>query len=432
MSLAAESFTDYQRSAERLARQSPAWLAGLRQQALARFVGSGFPSPRQEEWKYTNVAPIERKRFALAETSGNANADWVRSKLLPNCWHLVLIDGQVAWEFSQLPKQNQTIVSDLGTALLRHQELTARGFGQAVDDNHGFIDFNTALFQNGALIYLGGGAHLEQPIQILHVQTQAAAIPTRHLILLEEGAAATVIETYVGTDAGGLSAHVSEALLGPSSRLEHFKIQQESDTAFHFGGLYVKQGPHSHFNQTQFALGGFLARSEIHVSLGEGSRCTLDGLHWANGRRHLDSHTLIVHAAPGSTSRETYKALAEGSGRSVFQGRIVVQPGAQKTDAAMENKNLLLSEAAEVDSKPQLEIYADDVRCSHGVSVGQLDEDALFYLQTRGIRPKAARQLLIYGFVNTLIEAVPVVSLRTFLHRELDHRFDAIELENTL
>lgn len=431
MSLAAELFTAYQRSAERLTRQSPAWLAGLRRQALARFVGSGFPSPRQEEWKYTNVAPIERKRFALAETPGNASASWLRSKLLSDCWHLVLIDGQVAREFSRLPEPGRAIVCDLDAALRYYEERVAQGFGRAVDENHGFIDFNTALFQGGALIYLSPGAQLKQPVQILHVQAQAIAIPTRHLVVLEEGAAATIIETYVGTEAG-LSAHVSEALLGPNSRLEHFKIQQESDTAFHFSGLYVKQGPGSHFRQNQFAVGGFLARSEIHASLGEGSQCTLDGLHWANGRRHLDSHTRIVHAAPHGTSRQTYKALAEDSGRSVFQGRIVVQPGAQKTDAAMNNKNLLLSETAEVDSKPQLEIYADDVRCSHGVSIGQLDQDALFYLQTRGIGPRAARQLLIYGFVNALVEAIPVAPLRAYLHQELDRRFDAIELENTL
>ncbi len=429
MTLPAESLPSYQTCTEILANQSPAWLARLRRHALARFLNSGFPSPRQEEWKYTNLTPIERKRFLLANTAGGADAGWIKSKLLPDCWHLVLIDGQVA-DFSHPPK-GAVIVSDLGTALLHHNELIARGFGQAVDESHGFIDFNTALFRGGALIYLSRGAHLTQPIQILHVQTKAQAVPTRHLIVLEEDTAATVIETYVGTEAG-LSAHVSEALLGPGSHLEHFKIQQESERAFHFGGLYVKQGAASHFSQTQFALGGFMARSEIHVQLGEGSQCTLQGLHWANGRRHLDSHTRIIHAAPGGTSRETYKALAEDAGRSVFQGRIVVQPGAQKTDAAMDNKNLLLSEMAEVDSKPQLEIYADDVRCSHGVSIGQLDQDALFYLQTRGIDPKAARQLLIYGFVNALVEAVPVAPLRAWLHQELDHRFDAIDLENTL
>lgn len=427
MSLAAESWTAYQDCTERLASQSPAWLARLRRQALARFLTTGFPSPRQEAWKYTNLAPIERKRFALAETQGNADAEWIQSKLLPDCWHLVLIDGQVAWEFSKIPQT----VSELGTALRQHNELVAKGFGQAVDESHGLIDFNTALFQGGALLYLSAGAHLERPIQILHVQTQAAAVLTRHLIVLEEKAAATVIETYIGT-AAGLSAHVSEALLGPSSSLEHFKIQQESDTAFHFGGLYVRQEAGSHFSQTQFALGGLLARCEIHARLGEGSHCTLTGLHWANGCRHLDSHTRIVHTAPNGTSREAYKALAEDEGRSVFQGRIVVQPGAQKTDAAMENKNLLLSETAEVDCKPQLEIYADDVRCSHGVSVGQLDQDALFYLQTRGIKPNAARQILIYGFVNAMIEAVAVPSLRTFLRREQAFRFDAIDLEAIL
>lgn len=427
MNLPVESLTAYQTCAEHLANQSPAWLARLRRQAMARFLHSGFPSPRQEEWKYTNLAPIERKRFPLVAKPGNVDADWIQAKLLPDCWHLVVIDGQTALEFSNLPPE--AIVCDLGSAL--HRDWIAKAFEQAVDESHGLIDFNTALFQGGALIHLSAGTHLAQPIQVLHVQTQTAAVLTRHLIILDEGAAATVIETYAGTGAG-LSAHVGEALLGPRSRLEHCKIQQESEYAFHFGGLYVRQGPASHFSQTQFALGSLLARSEIHVHLDEDSQCILTGLHWANGRRHLDSHTRIVHAAPGGTSRETYKALAEDAGRSVFQGRIVVQPGAQKTDALMNNKNLLLSETAEVDSKPQLEIYANDVQCSHGVSIGQLDQDALFYLQTRGIGPKAARQLLIYGFVNALIEAVPVAPLRAWLHQELDHRFDAIDLQHTL
>ncbi|GAB6068088.1 Fe-S cluster assembly protein SufD [Methylothermus subterraneus] len=420
----------YQNAAERLARQSPFWLAAFRRQALAQFLRSGFPSPREEEWKYTNVTPIERKRFALATAQGQVEAGWIRAKLLPDCWHLVLIDGQFAPEFAKLPKTGETLVADLKTALIQRPEPIAKGFGRAVEQSHGLIDFNTALFQDGALIHLSAGVRLAQPIQILHVQTQEAASLSRHLIVLEEGAAATVIETYVGT-AGGLLAHVGEALLGPNSRLEHCKIQQEADTAFHFGGLYVHQGPNSDFQQTQFALGGLLARSEIHVRLDENSRCTLHGLHWANGRRHLDSHTRIVHAAPNTTSREVYKALAEDFGRSVFQGRIVVQKGAQKTDAAMENKNLLLSETAEVDSKPQLEIYADDVQCSHGVSVGQLDEDALFYLQTRGIALEAARELLIYGFVNAAIEAAPLAPLRAFLHQELNGRFALLNLDSS-
>jgi Fe-S cluster assembly protein SufD len=418
-------------AAERLAAQSPHFLAELRQQALARFLESGLPSPRQEAWKYTNLAQIERKSLSLVQTAPTIDADSIRAKLLADCWHLVLVDGKVSEEFSRLPNRpQQAIVLDLKTALCHHPELIAQGLGQAVDQPHGLIDLNTVLFQDGAFIYLKPQVKLE-PIQILHLHTQAALIPTRHLIVLEEGAQACVIETYLGT-ADGLAVHVSEALLGEHSYLQHFKTQQEQDQAFHFGGLYVKQAANSCFRQAQFALGGRLARSEIHVRLEQNSRCELQGLHWAKGQSHLDSHTLIVHTAPGATSREVYKAIAEDRGRSVFQGRIVVQPGAQKTDAAMENRNLLLSEAAEVDSQPHLEIYADDVKCSHGVSIGQLDQDALFYLKTRGLELEAARELLLYGFANAMIAEVPLASLRAFLHRQVDQHFTALNLETAV
>ncbi len=430
MTLPAEALKPYQAAVETRLANEPDWLADLRRQALERFANKGFPSPREEEWKYTNVSPIERKRFPLAPAPGVVDEQWIEQQRLPGCWHLVLIDGFFAPHLSHPALAGDVVFCDMGSALRRHEALLTQNLGQTVDVEHGFIDFNTALFQGGALIRLSPGTRLEHPIQLLHVQTQAAAIPTRHLILLEAGAEAAVIESYVGEGAG-LTAHVTEILLAENTRLQHFKIQEEARRAFHFGGLYVKQAAGSRFEQTQFALGSLLARSEIHLHLGEASQCQLDGLHWANGRRHLDSHTRILHEKPGAVSRESYKVLAEDRGRSVFQGRIVVQPGAQKTDAAMSNRNLLLSDDAEVDSKPQLEIYADDVKCAHGVTVGQLDDNALFYLQARGIDADSARQLLLYGFVNELIETVTVAPLRQYLHRQLDNRFDAIDLEST-
>ncbi len=428
MTLSAEALALYQDAVESLASNSPAWLAGLRRKALDRFATNGFPSPREEEWKYTNITAIERKGFAVATSMGEVDPAWIGSLLLPECWHLVLIDGHFARDLSHPALVGDVVFCDMEAAKLRHADLLAEGFGQAVDVDHGFIDFNTALFQGGALIRLNPGTRLEQPIQILHILTQAAAIPTRHLIQIGEEAEATVIESHAGV-AAGLTAHVSEVLLGKNASLKHFIIQEDHQRAFHFGGLYVRQETGSRLAQTQFALGGFLARSEIHVTIGKDCETLLDGLHWANGRRHLDTHTRLVHAKPNGTSRENYKVIAEERGRSVFQGRIVVEPGAQKTDAAMNNRNLLLSDDAEVDSKPQLEIYADDVKCAHGVTIGQLDPDALFYLQTRGIDAESARQLLLYGFVNELIEAVDVEPLRGYLHRQLDRRFHAIPLE---
>jgi len=429
MTLPAEILESYRLRSATLAEDNPAWLAGLRHRAMVRFAERAFPSPRAEEWKYTNVTAIERKRFPLAASPGEVDAAWVKARLLPDCWHLVLIDGYVHHDLSHPALAGDVVFCDMGAALHRHADLLTQGFGQAVDEDHGFIDFNTALFHGGALIYLKAGTRLAQPIQILHLQTQEAIAPTRHLIVLEAGSEATVIESFAGR-AGGLTAHVTEAVLDRNARLRHFKIQEEHDRAFHFGGFYVRQAAGACCRQVHFALGGLLARSEIHHRLARGGEAVLEGLHWADGRRHLDSHTRLIHAEPEGVSRETYKAIAEQRGRSVFQGRIVVEPGAQKTDAVMNNRNLLLSDDAEIDSKPQLEIYADDVQCTHGVTVGQLDENALFYLETRGIDQAAARQLLLYGFVNEYIEAVDVEPLRAYLHRQLDTRFNAIELED--
>ncbi len=429
MSLPAEILEPYRLRSASLAENDPVWLAGLRHRAMACFAERGFPSPRAEDWKYTNVTAIERKRFPLAAAPGEVDAAWVKARLLPDCWHLVLIDGYVHHDLSHPALAGDVVFCDMGAALRRHADLLTQGFGQAVDEDHGFIDFNTALFHGGALIYLKAGTRLAQPIQILHLQTQEAIAPTRHLIVLEGGSEATVIESFIGR-AGGLTAHVTEAVLDREARLRHFKIQEEHDRAVHFGGFYVQQATGARCRQVHFALGGLLARSEIHHRLGRGGEAILEGLHWANGRRHLDSHIRLIHAEPEGASRETYKAIAEQRGRSVFQGRILVEPGAQKTDAVMNNRNLLLSDDAEIDSKPQLEIYADDVQCTHGVTVGQLDENALFYLETRGIDQAAARQLLLYGFVNECIEAVDVEPLRAYLHRRLGTRFNAIELED--
>lgn len=431
MGLPAEILAPYLSAVEKLTAGEPAWLAKIRQNALDRLASQGFPSPRDEEWKYTNVAPIERKRFPLASATTEVDTDRIKAQLLPGCWHLVLIDGIFASDLSHPALAGDVVFCDMGAALLRHESVLKRWFGQALDVDHGLEAFNSALFQGGSLVYLTPGAHLQQPLQILHCQTQNAAAVSRHLIVLEDHAKAQVIESFLGLEAG-LTAHISEVFVNRGAALQHFKIQREADRAFHFGGLYVKQAPDSDFQQTHFALGGLLARTEIHTQLGQASRCTLNGLHWANGRRHLDSHTRIVHNEVGASSRENYKAIADARGHSVFQGRIVVQPGAQKTDAAMNNKNLLLSDNAEVDSKPQLEIYADDVKCAHGVSVGQLDAKALFYLQSRGIDAHSARQLLLYGFVNEMIEAIKVAPLRSALHEQLDHRFDAIDLEGGL
>jgi Fe-S cluster assembly protein SufD len=240
------------------------------------------------------------------------------------------------------------------------------------------------------------------------------------LIVLDRNAEARVVETYAGVaDGGYLTAVVTEIVLAENAGLEHSKLQAEADKAYHFGGIYAEQARSARLRQHHSAFGGLLARTEIHSDVGQGAECELDGLFLASGRRHLDTHTLVRHVAPNATTRETYRGIASERGRGVFSGRIVVEKDAQKTDAEMSSRNLLLSDSAEIDAKPQLEIHADDVKCAHGVTVGQLDPNAVFYLETRGIDADSARNLLTFAFANEMVEKIRLESLQKQVQAEL-------------
>ncbi|CAG1772828.1 FeS cluster assembly protein SufD [uncultured bacterium] len=263
-------------------------------------------------------------------------------------------------------------------------------------------------------IDIPAGVVLPKPLHILHVSTRDEALAnTRSLVGLGANAEAKLIETFAGTAGKSyLTAAVTEIRLGDNAGLDHYKVQVESDKAYHFGGVYVSQEKTSRFKQSNLSFGGLLARNEIHAELGTGSECELNGLFLAKGRQHVDNHTLIHHLEPYGTSRETYRGVLAERARGVFQGRIVVHPQAQKTNAEMNNRNLLLSEDAEIDAKPQLEILADDVKCSHGVAVGQLDPESVFYLVSRGVDSETARNMLTFAFANEMVEKIGLDSLR--------------------
>lgn len=404
---------------------APSWLAQLRQEAAERFAAHGFPSPRDEEWRYTNVVALEKKLFQPSETTASGVVDpaLIDRYRLPEAWCLVFVDGLFVAELSQvsgLPRG--ALVLSLAEALKRHPEQVEAVFHRAArEENHGFVDFTTAYFRDGAFVALTAGVVLTRPVQLLHVSTRNDGLAVfRHAIALEANAEASVIETYVGAaGAAYLSAAVTEINLGDNAGLDHAKLQSESDRAHHFGGIYARQGRAARFRQHHAAFGGLLARTEIHAELGHGAECELDGVFLATGRRHLDTHTLVNHRAPHGTSRETYRGIAADRARGVFSGKIVVHPAAQKTDAELNNRNLLLSADAEIDGKPQLEIHADDVKCAHGVTVGQLDPQAIFYLQSRGVDYAAARAMLTFSFANEMLEKFRQPSLRELARDEL-------------
>jgi len=402
----------YQDVATDLPGQSLPWLQSLRSLARIDFTTHGFPSPREEEWRYTNITPIEKKRFSPSTGAGDSVKveELIQQHRLTDAWSLVFIDGIYVAEQSRLGGVPDTVeVMPIAQALERCPKKVEAILQQVSrQESHGFIAFNTAYFRNGAFIDLTEGQVLEKPIQILHLSTQTEGLAVlRHLISLGTHAQATVFETYAGgKDAACLTAAVTEIDLAANAKLDHHKLQIESARSYHFGGIYARQQETARLHQHHAAFGGLMARTDIHSDLGQGAECHLDGLFLASGRGHLDTHTLLRHRGAHALSRETYRGIASERGRGVFSGRILVDKLAQKTDAEMNNRNLLLSDDAEIDSKPQLEIHADDVKCAHGVTVGQLSNESIFYLQSRGIDEPSARNMLTFAFANEMVERI--------------------------
>ncbi|MGJ0486596.1 MAG: Fe-S cluster assembly protein SufD [Methylomicrobium sp.] len=404
------------------------WLSQRRAGALAQFAAGGFPSPREEEWRYTNVSAIEKKLFTpiAAATESAVDRAWLDSYRLQDAWSVVLLNGRFSAELSRLTGLPDTVlVLGMADALGKHPDLVESHFGKAVQDSeHGFVAFNTAWFTDGLFVHIPAKQKLAKPLQLLHVVTSADALAaTRHLIVADTMAQAEIVETYIGTDCAYLTASVGEVFAGENADLALYKLQAESDKAYHFGGTYVAQTRDARFAHHNYAFGGLLARSDIHADLDHASECVLNGLYVGSKRQHIDNHTRIVHQKPYATSRELYKGVLDGRARGVFQGRVIVAEDAQKTDSEMNNRNLLLSNDAEADTKPQLEIYADDVKCGHGVTVGQLEEKSVFYLQSRGVDEETARNMLTFAFANEMVDKIRIRELHDLVLGELLQRF---------
>lgn len=406
------------------------WLASLRQTALAQFDATGFPSPREEEWRYTNVAPIEKKRFKpgfAAAPAAAPDAALLERYRLHDVWSLVLVNGIYVPELSALDGIPAGVtITPISLALADDPGFIESRLGSvSANERHGFIAFNTAFFSEGLVLRVPAEQKLSKPVQLLHIATDSdTALSLRSLIVVESGASAQVVETFVGeTGSVNLCAAITEVALAERAALDHYMLQHQSERAYHFGGAYACVGRSACFRHTQLSFGALLARHEIHAELDEVAECTLDGLFLGRERQHVDNHTLIHHRAPRAISRETYRGVLADRARGVFQGRIIVHPDAQQTDAQMNNRNLLLSEDAEIDTKPQLEIHADDVKCAHGVAIGQLDEQAVFYLQSRGVDAESARNMLTFAFANAMLDKIELASVKSLAQDELMAKF---------
>jgi len=408
--------TVYQSIETTLPGQSLAWLQALRSEAKQVFSQTGFPSLKEEEWRYTNVSALEKKIFSpiVVDEIGAIELDVLQQHLIPDAYAVVFVDGHYAESLSDLKNlATEVTVLSMKSALAQKSDSLKNYFSHAVDaQENGFVAFNTAWFTDGVFIQVPANTQVDKPIQILHIMTQAGCMAnTRHIIALDTSAQAQVIETFVGCDEAYCSASVSEIFVGKNADLTLYTLQTESEKAYHFGGIYMKQARDSRLKHHNFAFGSLLARTDVHTDLQQAAECDLNGLYLGVKRQHLDSHTRINHIEPQAVSRELYKGVLNQRARGVFQGRVLVLEGAQKTDSDMHNHNLLLSNDAEVDTKPQLEIYADDVKCAHGITVGQLDEKSIFYLQSRCVDEAAARNMLTFAFANEMVDKITLSAL---------------------
>lgn len=403
----------------------PASVHALRRLGIERFAALGFPTNRQEEWRQTNVTPIVKGTFVRPESDPDAvDPKSIEPLLFEAAARLVFVDGRFSARLSSVGHLPEgTIVASLAEALERVPEKIEPWLGQlARFEEHPFVALNTAFLRDGAFVWVPRGA-VVGPVHVLFLSSGEEGRATfsfpRSLFVAGENSQLSIVETYAGTGPY-FTCPVTELVAGPNAIVDHYKVQRESREAFHMAMFQVLGDRHSVPSSHSISLGGGLVRNDVNAVLdGEGIDCILNGLYLLEGTQFVDNHMRVEHAKPHCASHELYKGVLDGKARSIFSGLIHVHKGAQKTDAKQSNRNLLLSPDAVANSNPQLEIYADDVKCTHGSTVGQLDEDAVFYLRSRGIGADAARSLLTYAFASDIVERIKVEPVRKDLEEFL-------------
>ena len=388
----------YQQQAQARLSTTP-WLAQIQKNALTALGQYGLPTRHDEEWKYTQVDATLVQSFVPTYAKDVAQPKHITS---PFTYSLQIINGELCG-LETLTKSLPAgvLVLPLALALVQHPDLIKPHLGTILEQEHGFHALNTAMIKQGVFIYIPEGLLINEPLVLTHIQDTAnQAVYLRHVIVAGANSQATILEAYQGEENGSyLTNTVTEIAVERGAKLTHYKLQQESKSALHLGHIAVKQAKSSAFESHSFSLGGQLARSDLSIYLNEeGARCLMNGMYVTGSGQHADNHTTVHHTVPNCLSEQDYKGILSGNSCAVFNGKIKVFKDAQHTEAKQQNKNLLLSKQAQVNTKPQLEIFANDVQCSHGATIGQLDEEALFYLATRGIDRLAASHYLIHAF----------------------------------
>ncbi len=416
--------TEFHDFSQRLSDQ-PAWLIALRREGYSQFASTGFPTTHDEDWRFTNVSEVPKTRFTLAPPAEPVRADGLEQFGTASfACQLVFVNGRFAPELSRIPAMPAGVkIGSLAEEIALNPRAVEPHLGRYLNFRRdAFSALNTAFIEDGAHVYVPRNVIVEQSIYLLYV-TAPAAQPTmnhpRNLIVAEESSQVTVVEDYVSLGEGvTFSNAATELVAGENAHVSHYMIVREGDQAYNFSTLRIQQGRHANVATHSLLLSGALVRNNVHpVLAGEGSECLINGLFMANGRQHMDNYMLVEHASPHCDSRQFYNGILNGQSHGVFHGRIIVHKDAQKTDAKQTNRNLLLSDDAQIDTKPQLEIYADDVKCTHGATIGQFDDNALFYLRSRGLAEASARHVLLLAFANECLDRMNSPQLRDHLEK---------------
>jgi Fe-S cluster assembly protein SufD len=408
---------------------APAWLRELRTRGAERFAALGFPTVRQDEWRFTNVAPIADTSYRLAEkTPTNAGELTARVKIGDCAARIVILNGQFAPELSSLDKLPRGLVAGSLANAIAHNRAEVAHLGQTPWEHAPFVALNTAFLEDGAFIAIAPNAVIERPIHVVIINGGAGKTMAHPRTLIVAGANSQARIAHTSLGAAGeshLTNAVTEVSAGENALLDLYIDQREIDSAYHIAAVHIQLQRNAVVKSRAVTLGGKLVRNDIVGVLGgEGAHVALDGVYLVDGDRLVDNHTTIDHAVPHCTSHELYKGILDGKAKAVFNGRIIVREDAQKTDSKQTNRALLLSDDAVINSNPQLEIFADDVKCTHGAAIGQLDDEAMFYLRARGLTERDARYMLIHAYAGEVLEGITVEPLRAQLERELFTQLD--------
>ncbi len=425
-----ESFSEFQQMAS---GREIGWLRKLREDAFTRFCETGFPTTHDEDWRFTNVSQLAKTPFKLASSAAVSREDLALFDLSGAVCQLVFINGRFARELSVLNAMSGVRVNGLADEISSNAAALESHLGRYLNTQRdAFAALNTAFLNDGAYIHIRKGAVLEHPIHLLFVATSSDTplmTHPRNLIVAEDQSQIAVVEDYVSLGKGvAFSNAATELIAGESAVVSHYMLEREHTEAFNVSTLRIDQARSANVSTHSILLGGGLVRNNVHPVLnGEGGECLINGLFIGNGKQHLDNYMLVEHAKPHCESRQFYNGILDGKAHGVLHGRIIVHNDAQKTDAKQTNRNLLLSDDAQIDTKPQLEIYADDVKCTHGATIGQIEENALFYLRSRGIDERSARKLLLLAFANECLDRMKEDAVRSYLQGLINEHLFKIE-----